>query len=534
MKFKIINLRRKIYEHLKHKALSYESGQSQELKSYQKDQQKYSLRKFEESNIEELIDSVSMSDTIYLGDFHTFDQNIRNVLRILKVIINKKNNCIITLEMVDARYQFYIDTYLEGHITDLEFLESIDYHDSWRFPWSHYKLIFELAKKYKIKIIGLNTIGTLSERDQFAAKLIQATHKNDQKAQVLVVYGELHISSNKIPKLVKQNNQKLTDTIIHQNLDEVYWKELEKNQTNKIIKFTDNEFCINSAPPWIKYESMIYWYENLSDDPDFDIHEYIIENGIKIFNEETHDNFFHICHEMIKAIKINFDVDELEDFNLYDHTRLDFIEDKIFEIKDSGVANFYQNLILTGQSFRLPDQKTFYCSSYSMNRISYLAGIHIYHYFLNKKNNNAYSILTSKSQEQKFVHFVLESLFAFFFSKVINPHRKCEMYIDLRNSQAQTNDEHAKKILTMSIHSLDQSELEGNLKGFHTSTIHESALYVGHILGEYLYEHVFTKSKMINFEKDFLNTSPDNFSFQRIKKLLLKNTNYKTHQKRYF
>ena len=28
---------------------------------------------------------------------------------------------------------------------------------------------------------------------------------------------------------------------------------------------------------------MIYWYENLCDDPDFDIHEYIIENGKKIF-----------------------------------------------------------------------------------------------------------------------------------------------------------------------------------------------------------------------------------------------------------
>ncbi len=534
MKLEIINLRKKIFEHLKHKAFAYEGGQSLELKSYQKDQQEYSLRKFEASDIEELIGSVSKSDTIYLGDFHTFDQNIRNVLRILKVIINKKNNCIVALEMVDAKYQFYIDTYLEGHITDLEFLESIDYHDSWRFPWSHYKLIFELAKEHDIKIIALNTSGTLTERDNFAAKLIQLTHRNYHDAQVLVVYGELHISPNKIPQLVKENNEKLTDTIIHQNLDEVYWREIQNNQTNKIIKFTDNEFCINSAPPWIKYESMIYWYENLCDDPDFDIHEYIIENGKKIFSEDTHENFFHICHEMIKAIKIDFNVDELEDFNLHDHTRLEYIEEKIFEFKDVGIANFYQHLVLTGQSFRLPDQNTFYCSSYSMNRISYLAGIHIYHYFLNKNNNDAYTILAGNSQEQKFVHLVLESLFAFFFSKVINPHRKCEMYIDLRNSQGLTKVEQTKKILTAAINSLDESDLEGNFKGFHIETIHESALFVGHILGEYLYEHVFTKSKKINLEADFLNTTPDNFSFQRIKKLLLKDNPYKTHQKRYF
>lgn len=534
MKLEIINLRKKFFENLKHKALAYEGGQSLELKSYQKDQNKYSQREFEASNIEELINSVSQSNTIYLGDFHTFDQNIRNVLRILKVLLNKNNNCIVALEMVDAKYQFYIDTYLEGHITDLEFLESIDYNESWRFPWSHYKLIFELAKEHDIKIIGLNTTGTLSQRDAFAAKLILTTHNNYHKAQVLVVYGELHISPNKIPQLVRTTNEKLTDTIIHQNLDEVYWKEIENNQTNKIIKYSDREYCINSAPPWIKYESMIYWYENLCDDPDFDIHEYIIENGKKIFSEDTHENFFHICHEMIKAIKIDFNVEELEDFNLHDHTRLDYIEEKIFKFENTSIANFYQHLILTGKSFRLPDQNTFYCSSYSMNRISYLAGIHIYHYFLNKNGHNAYSILSDDNQEQKFVHFALESLFAFFFSKVINPYRKCEMYIDLRNFQGKAKVEHEQKILTAALDSLDKNHLDGHFKGFHISTIHETALYVGHILGEYLYEYVFTRNKKINLESDFLNTTPDNFSFQRIKKILLKDNPYKTHQKRYF
>jgi hypothetical protein len=534
LKLEITNLRRKIYEHLKQKALGHEGGQSKELKAYQKDQENFSLREFQASNIDELLNSVSNSKTIYLGDFHTFDQNIRNVLRILKVLINKSNDCIVALEMVDARYQFYIDTYLEGHITDLEFLESIDYHDSWRFPWTHYKLIFELAKEHNIKIIGLNTAGTLSERDKFAAGLIQRTHKSYPDTQVLVVYGELHISPDKIPQLVSNEDKSLTHTIIHQNLDEVYWKQIENNDNNKVIKFNENEFCINSAPPWIKYESMIYWYENLCDDPEFDIHEYIIENGKKIFSEDTHENFFHICHEMIKAIKIDFDIDELEDFNLLDHTSLEFVEEKIYNYENSALSNFYQHLIYTGQSFRLPDHKTFYCSSYSMNRIAYLAGIHIYHYFLNQNNRNAFEILNDGSQEEKFVHFTLESLFAFFFSKVINPHRKCEMYIDLRHFQAKAEHDHKKKVIKAAIESLDDSSLQGKFKNFHLHTIHESALFVGHILGEYLYEHVFNLNKAINLESDFLNTTPDNFSFQRVKKILLKGTPYKKHQKRYF
>lgn len=534
MKLEIIELRKKIFNHLKTKALSYEGGQSLELKAYQKDQSSSSKRDFESSSIEELTNTVIHSDIIYLGDFHTFDQNIRNVLRILKVVINKKNNCIVALEMVDARYQFYIDTYLDGHITDLEFLESINYHDSWRFPWTHYKLIFELAKQHKIKIIGLNTNGSLSERDNFAANLIFNTNKSYSGAQVLVLYGELHITPNKIPHKVIKLNDKLTQTIIHQNLDEVYWKEIEVNQSNKIIKFNSNEFCINSAPPWIKYESMIYWYENLCDDPDFDIHEYIIENGKKIFSEDTHENFFHICHEMIKAIKIDFKVDELEDFNLHDHTNLEYVEKEIMNFKSRSLKNFYQHLILTNQSFRFPESSKFYCSSYSMNRISYLAGIHIYHYFLNRNQQQALDILTTKSQEEKFVHFTLEALFAFFFSKVINPHRKCDMYIDLRNQYAQAGDEYKRKVLLTSIECLDESSISSKFHNFRLSTLHDTALLVGHILGEYLYAHVFNKNSKLNFEKDFLNSTPNEFSFLRIKKILLSNISYKKHQKRYF
>jgi hypothetical protein len=531
LKSEIIKLRQKIYKNLKSKALGYEGGKSQELKKYQKDQSKFSMRPFFPSDIDELTNQVNNSRIIYLGDFHTFDQNVRNVLRILKVIINKNNQCIIALEMVDSRFQFYIDTYLDGHLTDLEFLECINYHDSWRFPWTHYKLIFESAKKYNIKVVALNTKGNLKERDKFAAKLISHTLQNYPDHQILVLYGELHIAEDKIPRRVLKHNM-VNTTIIHQNLDEVYWKQIEENQSYKIVKFSDYEFCINSAPPWIKYESMIYWYENLCDDPDFDIHEYIIENGKKIFSEDTHENFFHICKELIEAIKIDFLVSELEDFNLVDHSALENIEEKISEY-NQVLRRFYENLIYTGQSFRLPDQKTFYCSSYSMNRIAYLAGVHIYHYFLNENGLNAFDILMSKKSNQKFFHLTLESLFGYFFSKVINPHRKCEMYLDLRTAQSKAMNSH-KTAIDLAIKVLDESDYSDLFQNIRLNVLNESALLVGHMLGEYLYEHIFNRDIKYHFEKDFLLTTPDDFSFLRLKKILLKGVNYKKQQKRLF
>ncbi len=250
MKKEIIELRKRIFDNLKEKALSFESSVSAELINYRKDQEFFSKREFSKATIEELKKRVKETDAIYLGDFHTFDQNIRNVLRIIKVILNSKNKCIVALEMVDAQFQFYIDTYMDGHLTDLEFLESIDYHESWRFPWTHYKLIFDLAKENDIKIIGLNTKGNLIERDLFAANLISHTLKTQQNTQVLVLYGELHLTPNKIPKLVKDQNPQIESVIIHQNLDEVYWKLEQTNMGRKktqVIEFDEDEFSIQLA-----------------------------------------------------------------------------------------------------------------------------------------------------------------------------------------------------------------------------------------------------------------------------------------------
>ena len=117
------------------------------------------------------------------------------------LLIEKNDQCILALEMIHSEYQIYIDAYLENHLTDLEFLDSIRYHDSWRFPWTHYKLIFELAKNHNLKVIGLNTNGNLQKRDQFAADKLAEISQANPNSPLIVFYGELHITKNKIPEL---------------------------------------------------------------------------------------------------------------------------------------------------------------------------------------------------------------------------------------------------------------------------------------------------------------------------------------------
>lgn len=538
VKSDIIALRRKIFSYLKKKALSYETNLSKEFVKYHKDQVQFSNRDFFPSSMDELQKSIIKSQVVYLGDFHTFDQNLRNVLRILKVLIKRKKKCILAVEMVDAKFQFYIDTYLKGHLTDLEFLECIDYHESWRFPWTHYKLIFEMAKSNYITIIGLNTEGSLSERDEFASKILANSIKATNVPHV-VLYGEVHIAHNKIPKRVAEyfDYDQFTHTIIHQNLDEVYWKQVDKNKSNKFVKFSENEFCLNSAPPWIKYESMVYWYENLCDDPDFDIHEYIIENGKKIFGEDIHENFIIICKEMIQTMGLSIDNDYIEDFNLYDHSGLDVVEKRITQLKSKKLLSFYNYLIETGQSFIIPGSgsRSIYCSSYSLNRISYLAGIHISHYYLKQSEAD---ILKSNNFSHNYILFVYKSMFAYFFSKIINPHRKCDMYLDWKMKSTDLSiTKQERKINLLSMSTIDNSNIAAIFEKNNLKTIYSVAQLTGHMLGEQLYNYVVNSKKKIgnlSFIKSFLTMNVDLKEFERIKEILLPNKQYKMQRKRFF
>lgn len=533
MESKLNELRKRIYQNLKRKAYSLEGSVSPELKTYRKDQVRSSKRPFSSSDIEELKESCNASDVIYLGDFHTFDQNIRNVLRILKVIANNERDCIIALEMVDAKHQYCLDAYMDGQLTELEFLESIDYHDSWRFPWTHYKLIFELAKEHRVRTLALNTRGNLKQRDQYAAEILDQALENNPNTQIVVVYGELHINSDKIPGILKRMNDEVEQTIIHQNLDDVYWTMKDEDQVEKIIKFNDKEFCINSAPPWVKYESMIYWYENLNNDPDFDIHEYIIENGKKIFSEDTHENFLAIGAELSKAAKLGLHEENLENFNLRDHTGLEFIEEKIQKVKDKTVANFYNSLIATGHSFRISGENVFYCSSYSMNRISYLAGIHVFH-CIRQQSGFEDTRLKSKERISFFTQSVFESLHAFFFSKIMNPHRKCDMYWNLGFNLEEVQSKTEQKIYESALRVLNGESLNDSLFGMNMFDCHLSAQMVGHILGEYLYLKIFKESEKLELVKALSLVSFDEVTFNKARKKLLAGLDYKKHKKRYF
>ena len=89
LKIEVQSPQEDIYNYMKKKALSYEGKISQDLKSYRNNQKKFSSRPFELVSLSDLINTLKSSDIAYLGDFHTFDENSKNLQRIIKALSKK-------------------------------------------------------------------------------------------------------------------------------------------------------------------------------------------------------------------------------------------------------------------------------------------------------------------------------------------------------------------------------------------------------------------------------------------------------------
>lgn len=540
---KLKQLHRKIYQYNKKKALSFEADLGEDFVKYRKDQEKFSKRPFRSTTKNALIKSLKESKIIYLGDFHTFDQSSRNVLRILKTLKSnsKKSHFYLGLELVHYGQQKYIDSYVNGFITELEFLECIKYSESWRFPWNHYSPLFEWAIKENIKIIALNSKGSLNQRDQFASEIIASYVNNEPDSKFIVMFGEYHIVANKIPVQVQRRleDTETKFTIIHQNLDEVYWKQTTKNlKKSKIVKFNDDEFSLQNSLPWIKYESMLYWYDNLSNDPDFDLHEYIMEEGVKTFGEDVDENFFFICKEALNVMNFQDKVDEsvLSDYNLYDHTNFDYIVNTIETKVEKKLKPLNNYLIERNKVFSLGHKNIYYCPSYSVNRLTYLSGLHIHNSILIKKGHNPHNLLTNFKSENRFYFLTQRFFMAYCCTKIFNPHRKSDLYQDFKQKiRDPKTSSKLKKRLTTFLKILDNKEnFYLYIKGLNLKEIFELARFMGHFLAE----NFFLKNSKFKGEssnKILSLIEPSGFftrkQFKELKQLVLKDKSYKLQKK---
>lgn len=488
-------IQRSIYQAMKKRALALESKTGAELMRYRKDQERLGKRKFEAVPLADLFDRIDRSRVVYLGDFHTFDQSSRTLERLLRHMLRSKGHPLaLGMEMINEKDQLTLDSFIQGVITEQEFLESINYRESWRFPWRHYRPFFELARTKKLEIIALNSQGSLSKRDERASELISNFANANPGTTLLVLFGELHIVADKLPKLVQSKLGKTVgQCILHQNLDEVYWRGVADDAT--LVKFNEREFSLQSSPPWVKYESMLYWYENLAEDIDYDLHQSVMEGA----QEEAAENFLFYCGKINRSFNLGLDQSELEDFNLLDQEKLDLVLDRISEISAIPVAKWQREQIRRSKAFKLIGGRDYYCPHYSVNRLAYLAGLHLQDHLRERAGKPRIdSNLLARSGEKRFLGLFHSMLLAYLCAKVINPFRKCDLYQDFANQsrQAKLNPKvrgNLKILLKLfALKHGDTTSFKNLIKGLGIDDLAYIAKRLAHAIGDTLYHEFFT------------------------------------------
>lgn len=488
-------IQRSIYLSMKKRALSLEGKANAQMSRYRLAHQKLGLRSFQTVPVSELFDRIDRSRVIYLGDFHTFDQSSRTLERLLRHLLSRKGQPLaLGMEMVHEKDQLALDSFVQGLISEQEFLESINYRESWRFPWHHYRPFFELARSKKLEIIALNSEGTLSKRDDRAAELISNFAASHPGTTLLVLFGELHIVADKLPKQVEGRiGKQIGQCIIHQNLDDIYWRGGGNDAT--LVRFNEKEFSLQSSPPWVKYESMLYWYENLAEDIDYDLHQSVMEGA----SEEAAENFLFYCGRINRSFNLGLNQDELEDFNLFDQNQLDVVLDRLERISSTSVLQWQKEQIKRAKAFKLIGNRDYYCPHFSVNRLAYLAGLHLQDHLRKRSGNIGIDeSLLSRSSEKRFLGLFHSMLLAYLCGKVINPFRKCDLFQDFleQSRVAKLNPKVRENLKTLlELFALKHEDTEGFkalLKGKKIDDLAFIAKRLAHAIGDTLYHEFFT------------------------------------------
>ena len=382
----------------------YETRYKEFVKSYQR-----------RSNINQLSAALNQVQIAYIGDYHTFPQSQRSFLRLLKQVTASRPVGI-ALEFVQGRHQGHLNEYMEGALSERNFLEAIEYQDHWVFGgWTSFKPIFEFARENSFPMIAIDRKGrgatgkTLLKRDAYSARKISTFHKDHPEHLLMVLVGELHIAPCHLPEAVRELTTGNGTTApkqlsIYQNCEDIYWQLAEKGHehTTEVVRISSQEYCIINSTPIVCQQSFLNWLELDDESEPLDAPECNFRNYANLIA-----SFFNL--------PVENSVDEVEIATVVDlsflarlRKRGDFSPGDMEQIKKQ---------ILSSESYYIPSAKMVYLGNLSLNHASEEATHFLRH-------------VCSRSLEPKhlvdaFYARALEEAVGFLGSKLLNHRRKC-------------------------------------------------------------------------------------------------------------
>lgn len=93
---------------------------------------------------------------LLIGETHTSLEAHRVQLQVLQALQRRGRPLAIGLEMLPASAQAALDDWVDGRLSDDEFLERSRWYEHWGYDWRYYRDLFAFARDHRIPMHGIN------------------------------------------------------------------------------------------------------------------------------------------------------------------------------------------------------------------------------------------------------------------------------------------------------------------------------------------------------------------------------------------
>ncbi len=439
---RLLELQRRIHESLQREADRLLGRTPPAIARYEKECLKdfSAIRgRLKEVEKPELVREIRDADVTFIADFHTFAQAQRTALRLIRDAAPAgpsrltRDRWFIGLEFIASHQQEALDLFQSGKLSLNEFLKAIRYHEEWGFPWSNYSPIFDWAREHGVRLIALNRpkeiawgdpsgirrardITDLIQRDQWAAGVISdlfaAESAVARSVKMIVLYGELHVSTNHLPAHLRRISSKhlgkpLKTLAIHQNQDSLYWQLAQRGREHHVqaVRLRKDAFCVISSTPWTKLQSLVSWAEG-------ETIEDLAEEG-----SETSADYLSLMRTYSQALAEFLGVHPPSFDSLTVHT----IDDA--DLLSPYFSALIRYHVMNNMRLYIPEEEIAYLGVPSHNGASEIAASHLF------RARTGVKRLEMETPDD-FAMTTLEAAFAFLGSLILNPRRKCDLLGD--------------------------------------------------------------------------------------------------------
>jgi hypothetical protein len=488
-----IRARRQLLSRLKHEVARRLGDEPDDVREFSVRYGRVLKKPFRVSSKAELLSALERSDLVFGGDFHAHGPSQRTHLKVLRALQGDRP-VILALEAFASSTQKWLDQFINGKLTLDEVRRKTQWDRAWGFPWENYRPLLELAKRRGFKLLALNLVGgeraqaSLEAREKHAARLIRGAYVGSPEALVYVIFGDLHLAPQHLPKQVRAllSNERLKTLTLFVNSEHIYFQLAKKGLelSVDVVRLAEDQFCILSSPPWVPWQSYLFFLEktteeNLAFDDDDE-------------DEDEVDGEFDATDHVISLVKLaasdlgfNLKVDDLSVYTTDDNRIWQYLERNL-KNKELEMA---RSLVASGRSFFVPNGGVGFLSRSTVNHAAHLAGEYI-HARVSRRRRPLWSI------PGDFRALIWTEAVAFFISKLINHKRASETLHDLKTELTLgTPEVGAREAMKIAL-DWRMSELvflhQSRRRGIHVrprrkSSWHEAARILGGMMGERLY-----------------------------------------------